>query len=169
MFSSAAASIRAWTCVIVVTLAALLTAGDASAQIDFDADVQPPGLSVMADEAALASVLVNLMRNAIDAMQGAPQRVLSVRARTIVEGDDGRVSLTVSDTGPGIRADILPRLFEPFVSSKPAGAGLGLGLVISAQLLRAVGGTLKAHNRDPGGACFTVELPQCAPSGVKLP
>jgi two-component system C4-dicarboxylate transport sensor histidine kinase DctB len=131
--------------------------------VDFEVDVQPAGLSVMADEAAMASVLINLMRNAIDAMQGAPQRLLSVRARTIVDADDSRVVLTVSDTGPGIRADILPRLFEPFVSSKPAGAGLGLGLVISAQLLRAVGGTLKAQNREQGGACFTVELPQGRP------
>lgn len=130
-------------------------------QVDFDADVQPPDLSLMADEAALTSVLINLMRNAIDAMQGAPQRALSVRARTIIDSDGSRrVILTVSDTGPGIRADILARLFEPFVSSKPAGAGLGLGLVISAQLLRAVGGTLKAHNIHTGGACFTVELPQ---------
>ena len=130
-------------------------------QIEFEADVQPPGLSVMADEAALVSVLINLMRNAIDAMQGAAQRVLSVRARAMGDGD--RVIVTVSDTGPGIHADILPRLFEPFVSSKPAGAGLGLGLVISAQLLRAAGGTLKAHNQAQGGACFTVELPQGTP------
>jgi two-component system C4-dicarboxylate transport sensor histidine kinase DctB len=129
-------------------------------QVDFEADVQPPGLGVMAEEAALVSVLINLMRNAIDAMQGAPQRVLSVRARTIDGGEGSRVVLTISDTGPGIRADILPRLFEPFVSSKPAGAGLGLGLVISAQLLGAVGGTLKAQNRESGGACFTVELPR---------
>ena len=75
----------------------------------------------------MASVLINLMRNAIDAVQGAAQRKLCVRARA----DGSRVILTVTDTGPGIRADILPRLFQPFVSSKPAGAGLGLGLVIS--------------------------------------
>ncbi len=124
-------------------------------EIDFVADVQPPGLSVLADEAAMASVLINLMRNAIDAVQGAPQRRVCVRARAT----DGRIILTVADTGPGIRADILPRLFEPFVSSKPAGAGLGLGLVISAQLVRDVGGTLKAANRDEGGATFTIELP----------
>jgi two-component system C4-dicarboxylate transport sensor histidine kinase DctB len=73
-------------------------------------------------------VLINLMRNAIDADAGAPQRK-SVRARP---RRWQRVILTVTDTGPGIRADILPRLFEPFVTSKPAGAGLGLGLVISA-------------------------------------
>lgn len=121
----------------------------------FVADVQPPGLAVMADEAAIASVLINLMRNAIDAVQGAPERVLSVHARA--SGD--RVTLDVIDTGPGIRADILPRLFEPFVSSKPVGAGLGLGLVISAQLVRGAGGTLKAGNRVDGGAQFTIDLP----------
>ena len=123
--------------------------------IAFESDVQPATLSVMADEAAMVSLLTNLMRNAIDAMQEAPRRVLGIQARA--NGD--RVNLAVTDTGPGIRADILPRLFEPFVTSKPAGAGLGLGLVISAQLVQAAGGTLRAGNRDEGGACFTVDLP----------
>jgi len=130
-----------------------------AADVAFDADVQPADLSVMADEAGMISVLVNLMRNAIDAMRAASPRVLSVRARA----DESRVILTVSDTGPGIRADILPHLFEPFVTSKPAGAGLGLGLVISAQLVRGIHGTLKAANRDKGGACFTLDLPGAAP------
>ena len=120
-------------------------------------DVQPPDLSVMADEAALGSLLSNLMRNAIDAMEHTAERVLRVEARA----QGGRVVLHVSDSGPGIPPEILPRLFEPFVTSKPAGSGLGLGLVISAQLVRACGGTLHAANRAAGGACFTVELP-CA-------
>ncbi len=122
--------------------------------VRFVADVQPPGLSVMANEAAIASVLINLMRNAIDAVQAAPQRSVSLCARP----QGARVLLTVTDSGPGIRADILPRLFEPFVSSKPVGAGLGLGLVISAQLVRSVGGTLQAANGDEGGARFTIDL-----------
>jgi two-component system C4-dicarboxylate transport sensor histidine kinase DctB len=108
----------------------------------------------MAEEAALGSVLVNLMRNAIDAMQAAPRRTLRLEARP----QEGRVILRVSDTGPGIPPDILPRLFEPFVSSKPAGTGLGLGLVISAQLVRAMDGTLRAANLPDGGACFVVDL-----------
>jgi len=87
----------------------------------FEADVQPLALSVMADEAAMVSLLVNLMRNAIEAMREAPRRVLGIQARA----QGGRVILTVTDTGPGIRADILARLFEPFVTSKPAGAGPG--------------------------------------------
>jgi len=120
-------------------------------------DVQPATLSIMAEEAALGSVLVNLMRNAIDAMQASPaaRRTLRLEARP----QDGRVILRVSDTGPGIPPDILPRLFEPFVTSKPAGAGLGLGLVISAQLVRAMDGTLRAANLPEGGACFIADLP----------
>ncbi len=138
-----------------VTVAAELAAHE----IAFEVDVQPADLSVVADEATVGSLLVNLLRNAIDAMHGAPQRRLRVTARLQPAGGDRRVVLTVTDTGPGIRADILGRLFEPFVTSKPAGAGLGLGLVIAAQLARGVGGRIHADNRPEGGACFTVELP----------
>jgi len=123
--------------------------------VAIEVDVQPAGLSVMAEEAALGSVLVNLMRNAIDAMQASPRRTLRVEARP----REGRVTLRVSDTGPGIAPDILPRLFEPFVTSKAAGTGLGLGLVISAQLVRAMDGTLRAANLREGGACFVADLP----------
>ena len=123
--------------------------------IEVEVDVQPATLCVMAEEAALGSVLVNLMRNAIDAMHEAPRRRLRIEGR--IQGR--RATLRFSDSGPGIRADILPRLFEPFVSSKPAGTGLGLGLVISAQLVRAVGGTLEAFNQAEGGACFLIDLP----------
>jgi two-component system C4-dicarboxylate transport sensor histidine kinase DctB len=134
---------------------ALLRAELKEGDIAVEIDVQPADLSVLADDAALESLLINLMRNAIDAMQGAPRRILSIHARR----HGSRAVLQVTDTGPGIRADIVPRLFEPFVTSKSAGAGLGLGLVISAQLVRAAGGTLRAANRAEGGACFTVDLP----------
>jgi two-component system C4-dicarboxylate transport sensor histidine kinase DctB len=90
-------------------------------------------------------------------MQASPasRRTLRLEARP----QDGRVILRASDTGPGIPPDILPRLFEPFVTSKPAGTGLGLGLVISAQLVRAMDGTLRAANLPEGGACFIADLP----------
>jgi len=72
---------------------------------------------------------------------------------------EDRCIIRVIDSGPGIRADILARLFEPFVTSKPAGAGLGLGLMISAHIAREFGGSLRAANLDAGGACFTIDLP----------
>ena len=124
------------------------------AEVSIVLDLQPPDLQVLADEAALSSVLVNLMRNAIEAMQATPERTLRISARR----RGARAVVEVRDTGHGIAADILPRLFEPFVTSKPAGAGLGLGLVISAQLLRALNGSLSAHNAAGGGACFVLEL-----------
>ena len=121
----------------------------------------PAGLAVMAEEARLEQVLVNLLGNAIDAVSAAPMR----RVRVVAEDSDvteGSCRIQVCDTGPGIRADILPRLFEPFITSKPAGAGLGLGLMISAHILREWGGALRAHNMDDGGACFAIELATAA-------
>jgi len=123
-------------------------------EIKVDVRVEPPSLKVMADEAQLEQVFVNLAGNAIDAVAGQPVRRLAIEA-TIREG---RCIVNVSDTGPGIPQDILPRLFEPFVTSKAAGAGLGLGLPISANIVRDFGGNLTGRNRDEGGACFTVEL-----------
>lgn len=117
----------------------------------------PAGMAVMAEEARLEQVLVNLLGNAIDAMSASPTR--RVRVVADVSGPaEGSCLIQVCDTGPGIRADILPRLFEPFITTKPAGAGLGLGLMISAHILREWGGTLRAHNMQAGGACFAIEL-----------
>ncbi|WP_157267809.1 sensor histidine kinase [Azohydromonas aeria] len=132
------------------------------AGVEFESDIAPPGLKVLADEARTEQVLVNLMANAIDAMEGADAaRRLVVRAR--IDGACARIE--VEDSGPGIREDILPRLFEPFVTSKPAGRGLGLGLMISAHIARESGGTLAAGNRAEGGARFVFTLPLAPAAG----
>jgi two-component system C4-dicarboxylate transport sensor histidine kinase DctB len=140
------------------------------AGVEFEVDIAPPKLQVLADEARLEQVLVNLMANAVDAMaapagapaEPAPPRRLHVRARPA--GDNVRIE--VEDSGPGIREDILPRLFEPFVTSKPAGQGLGLGLMISAHIAREFGGTLTAENRAEGGARFVFTLPLALAEGA---
>jgi two-component system C4-dicarboxylate transport sensor histidine kinase DctB len=124
------------------------------AAIQVEVHVEPPDLRVLADEAQLEQVFVNLLGNAIDAVADAPTRRLSVEANV----DDDRCIVQVSDSGPGIREDILPRLFEPFVTSKAAGAGLGLGLLISANIVRDFGGSLSGANRGEGGACFSIDL-----------
>jgi two-component system C4-dicarboxylate transport sensor histidine kinase DctB len=97
---------------------------------------------------------VNLIVNALDALldASAPHLEVSVRERT------GRVFIAIRDNGPGIAPDLLPRIFEPFVTTKEPGAGLGLGLAISAGIIREFGGTLVAANRPQGGAEFTIEL-----------
>jgi len=123
--------------------------------VELDVIVEPADLAALADDVRLEQVLANLLGNAIDAMADAPVRRLVVDAHAA----EDRCIIRVIDSGPGIRADILARLFEPFVTSKPAGAGLGLGLMISAHIAREFGGSLRAANLDAGGACFTIDLP----------
>jgi len=72
---------------------------------------------------------------------------------------DDRGVIAVSDSGTGIDPDVLGRLFEPFITTKPAGKGLGLGLMISAHIVRELGGRLTASNLSPTGAEFVIELP----------
>ncbi|HEY1379801.1 MAG TPA: ATP-binding protein [Gemmataceae bacterium] len=105
-----------------------------------------------ADADQLRQVLLNLVLNALDVMPRGG--ALAIR---LGEPRDGWVELSVTDTGPGVSADVRPRLFEPFVSDKEA--GLGLGLSVSRRIVEDHGGTLRADNRAEGGAVFTVRLP----------
>ena len=135
----------------VTLVSGRLRAGDINVSIE----VEPRGLAVAGDEARLEQVLGNLLGNAVDALDGAELRRIDIRAAA----QGSMCEIVVRNSGPCIDADILPRLFEPFVTSKPAGKGLGLGLVISAHIVRAFGGSLRASNLAPMGAQFTIELP----------
>lgn len=116
--------------------------------------------SVMGDVARLEQVLVNLINNARDA--GGQTITVSTNA---AQQKDGRgnerryVRIAVEDTGPGIAPDILPRLFNSFVSTKPRGKGTGLGLRICRRILEEMGGSISAGNRPEGGARFEILLP----------
>jgi len=115
-------------------------------------------LLVLADANRLEQVLVNLCVNALDAMLGRPVRRLSISVRAD-EADDAFAEIVVADTGPGIAETVRARLFEPFFTTKPPGAGLGLGLAISATIVRELGGTLKADDvPEDGGASFRLRL-----------
>jgi len=127
-------------------------------QIVVTQDLPENDVEVQGDANRLEQVLVNLIVNALDAMQGARARHLDL----IVRERAGRVSITVRDTGPGIAEDVLPRLFEPFVTTKEPGAGLGLGLAISSGIIGEFGGSLLAANRPEGGAQFTIEFVSAA-------
>lgn len=113
------------------------------------------GLSVRCDPLRLEQVLVNLIGNALDAVTGQPVRQVGVTGERA--GD--RVRLRVADTGPGIAEQHMPHLFEPFFTTKPPGLGLGLGLVISASIIRDHDGSLTAANGPEGGAVFSIDLP----------
>jgi len=112
---------------------------------------RPPGpLRIEADGEQLQQVLVNLLLNALDALPQGGTIELSVYPH------GSKVEVTVRDSGTGISADVLPRLFQPFASGKET--GLGLGLVVSRRIIEDHGGTLAAHNRHEGGAEFTFTL-----------
>jgi signal transduction histidine kinase len=121
----------------------------------------PPAAPVLveADAGQLQQLVVNLALNALDVMpEGGTLEV--VLGRT----PGGEAELRVQDTGPGIAADVLPRLFAPFVSTKET--GLGLGLVVSRRIAESHRGTLEVANRPGGGACFTLRLPGASRAAV---
>ena len=112
---------------------------------------------VLADARRLEQVLLNLLLNAGDAMDGSGS--LDIRARQ----GGGMVELSVADRGPGIAEVDLPRIFDPFFTTKPPGAGTGLGLSICHRLVESFGGTIEAAGREGGGAVLTLRLRSAGP------
>ncbi|MBR7792037.1 sensor histidine kinase [Undibacterium sp. FT147W] len=109
----------------------------------------------LCDVNRLEQVLINLIGNALDAMEGQPSPLIELGCESI--GEQAR--LTVRDHGPGLDDTALSHLFEAFFTTKQAGGGLGLGLTISADIIRDFGGTLTGTNHPEGGALFTLEIP----------
>lgn len=113
----------------------------------------PADLKVMAEAVRLEQVLVNLLQNAHEALAGRPDPEIRV---TLTEGPD-TVTLTVADNGPGLPPEVVRQMFIPFTTTKPQ--GLGLGLVISQDIMRDFGGSLRADPPEPGrGARFHLDL-----------
>lgn len=118
----------------------------------------PPDLRLVVDPDRIGQVFVNLLRNATDAMEGDGQ----IRAWAEVAERDGAewVAAYCADTGPGINPDVLPRLFEPFTSTRLDSKGTGLGLAVAEGIVREHGGMLLARNARGAGAIFEVMLPR---------
>jgi len=121
--------------------------------------IPPAPVMIMADRMRLDQVLINLLRNAIDATKGAEDpeiRILLAAGET--------VTITVRDNGPGVQD--LDALFEPFYTTKAPGDGIGLGLAISSGIVADLGGRLMARNGRDGGAVFEIQLPPMAADRV---
>jgi two-component system, sensor histidine kinase AauS len=113
------------------------------------------------DQTRLEQILVNLIGNALDAMQGQatpPQLWLTG------EFNDAKYRLRVRDNGPGIEPQARKHLFEPFFTTKPGEQGLGLGLTLSASLAAAAGGSLSVEFPVIGGVAFVLLLPLVQPA-----
>jgi two-component system, NtrC family, C4-dicarboxylate transport sensor histidine kinase DctB len=136
---------------------ALLAGRIRDARVTVRRGPRAPDIAVMAGRIRLEQILVNLLQNALDAVQGRadPAGTIAVRA-----GAEGRVAVTVSDNGPGIAPEVREQLFMPFNTTKTT--GLGLGLVISGDLAREFGGVLALDPGDGPGTAFTLRLPRAA-------
>ncbi|KMO37047.1 hypothetical protein VQ02_14310 [Methylobacterium variabile] len=110
--------------------------------------------SVLVDRVQVQQILVNLIRNAREAMMHGPRRGLGIDARLVAPD---MVEIAVSDTGPGIAAEVAERLFQPFVTTKPG--GMGVGLSICRTISEAHGGRLEVERNGSGGATFRLTLP----------
>lgn len=160
---------------------------DAAELVLLDRDVRaasianevPPGTQLECDADRLVQVLVNLIRNAADAASGGGSPAgrpngHAARGRVEVRAEpqtrDGRdwLSITVTDDGPGIDPAILPRLFEPFASTRLDSRGTGLGLAVSEGIIREHAGLLLARNRpDARGAQFEILIPVRQPAAAE--
>ena len=134
-----------------------LLAAEASAKgVSLSTEFEPGLPNVRADRVQVQQVILNLALNAMEAMhdQPAEKRQVVIRSRRI---NDKQAEVSVTDSGAGIDAAMLPRIFDAFVTSKPS--GMGLGLSISRTIVEALGGQLSAANLPEGGASFRFTLP----------
>jgi two-component system sensor kinase FixL len=130
---------------------ALVGARQSSVRITLDLDKTLP--PVLADSVQIQQVVLNLVRNAIEAMAETERRELTITTRSLPDGTE----VTVADTGPGIAPELAERLFQPFVTTKHT--GMGLGLSICREIVDAHHGKLVVVPRPEGGALFRVTFP----------
>lgn len=123
--------------------------------IELVVDLGPDPPVLRAGPVRLQQVLVNILGNAIDALEGSEGGQILLTARCA----GGMAEISIADNGPGIADGVIGRVFDPFFSSKGVGRGLGLGLSISYNIVHDFAGTLRAANRSGGGAVFTMSLP----------
>ena len=132
---------------------ALALVGSREHGIDVQLSLDPDADLVFVDRIQIQQVLVNLIRNAIDAMMDSPMRCLSIAT----SGRDGLVELIIEDTGTGISEAIAPQLFQPFVTSKAN--GMGIGLSICRTIVEAHGGRIWCEPGRHGGTAFHFTIP----------
>jgi two-component system sensor kinase FixL len=144
---------------LMIDAASLALAGAKEQGVTVRFHHDPAAKLIIVDRIQIQQVLVNLMRNAREAMLHATPAQLTLATE---KTKDGMVRITVSDTGSGIPGEIADQLFQPFVTTKPS--GMGVGLPISRTLVEAHGGRLWVESNEVGGASFQFTIP-AAPDG----
>ncbi|MBK1671718.1 two-component sensor histidine kinase [Ectothiorhodospira shaposhnikovii] len=136
--------------------------GDSPVQINLALFEDLPTL--VADAGRVRQLLHNLIKNGLEALEGISGGQLVLETRCMQDDSHGMVEILVSDNGRGLPEDMMPRLFEPYVTSKPRGTGLGLAIV--KKIVEEHNGMVWAENRDGGGARIIIRLPLSGPGGM---
>jgi len=139
---------------VIEEASALALAGSREKGIKAVLDYRAAGDAVFVDRVQIQQVLINLIRNAVEAMRDGDRRELSLTTR---DGENNMIAVEVADTGPGIGEDVAQQLFTPFVTSKPG--GMGIGLAISKRIIEAHDGDIGVSRNANGGATFRFTLP----------
>jgi signal transduction histidine kinase/ABC-type uncharacterized transport system substrate-binding protein len=141
---------------IVSEVIGILSAQAAARGISVTTGLTPHSLILKGDRVQLEQVVLNLVANAIDALAGVDQDNRRISIRTHLLGED-TAELSVSDSGPGFRPDVLNQIFEPFFTTKDS--GMGMGLTIARTIVETHGGRIWAENQPGAGAIFRLTLP----------
>ncbi|MGE5648190.1 MAG: sensor histidine kinase [Acidobacteriota bacterium] len=137
----------------------LVSIDEKAASVEFRNETPADSL-VIGNANRLVQVFVNLLRNALNAVKSSGKIV--VHSQRFTTGGEPWIAMDVDDDGPGIPADVLPQIFEAFVTSRLDARGTGLGLTVAKGIVQQHGGTIAACNRPGGGARIEVRLPEAA-------
>lgn len=140
---------------LVTEASALALTGSGPATADIDLRLDPEADAILVDRIQIQQVIINLIRNAVEAMHRSQRRRIDIRS---IADDSDLVTVIVADSGPGLSPEMLKTLFQPFHSSKEK--GMGLGLSISRSIIEAHGGRIWAEPAEIGGAAFHFTLPR---------
>ena len=140
---------------LITEVADLHRVQESGVQIELELDPQIE--QVEADRGRVRQILNNLIVNGVEAVEHAPAGHVLVATRLEVSGNAAYATITVTDNGPGFAREVLGRVFDPYVTSKPKGTGLGLAIV--KKIVEEHGGRVEADNRTEGGARVRVSLP----------
>jgi signal transduction histidine kinase len=140
-----------------------------SEDVDVRAELAPDSPVARADFQQVVQILVNLIGNACDAMEGVVRYPEPKRLTLRTGAMDGKAWIEVSDNGPGVPAAQRPRMFQAFFTTKPAGRGTGLGLSICRQIAEEHGGALSFESEEGRGATFRLLLPAAGPADHEPP
>ncbi len=128
-------------------------------QITLKKNLSPNLPDIVADGEQIKQVIMNLISNAVEAMEGSEKKILTIETRE----QENRVYLIVSDTGCGIPEEVKDKIFEPFFTTKKKGKGVGLGLSVVYGIIKQHGGSISIDSKEGKGTTFTVVLPLTQP------